>query len=279
VSTSVEAQWAWAKTSRAFQHFNDLAARISVWRTLAAPRLDASISDDRLAWSVRVRLGNAAPLAEWALLMGDVVHNLRAALDVLIWANAETDNLEPRQRRELGFPLVSVEAEWADKSARLLRGVSPIVVERVRACQPFQLPLVERSSHGLLVLHELDVLDKHRLALSTTASAALQDMALDHTVEFADDAAAERNVPPDVTVHKAALVDGALLISGKAKDPITKIHGTMALQYQLGITTDHGFMGLLELLQLLSSQTSEVVTYIEHGSSTGPPRAPIDLPG
>lgn len=264
-SPRVDAQWAWAKVARAGQHIRELESRIGTWAATSGYGPAAAISEDRLSWEVRARLPQPPPLAEWSLIAGDAVHTLRSALDVLVWANSAGSSLEPKQREKIGFPLVQDEVDWRGEWGRKLRSVPDHVADRIRDCQPFNRPAEEVAGDGLLLLHDLDIRDKHRLALETAA--VLAEFSFQHGVEFHDEDAAARNVPPNVTFHQAPLEDGALVAEGRTKDPIAKIRGSINLTFRVALGTEKGPVPVIELLGGLASHVGQVVTYVQSGPS------------
>jgi hypothetical protein len=279
MSDSGKVEWAGAKIARAQQHRHDLVGRIAVWSGTSRPRPDASIAADRLSYEVRVRLQHAPPLEEWSLILGDALHNLRSALDVLVWALAEPASLSDAQQRRVMWPVVVDPEKWADAASRSLTSVPADVIERIRQCQPLNRPEPERERDGLLLLHGLDIKDKHRLSLS--ANVQTTDAAVEHSVEFQDEAAAARNVPPDVTiVSDAPTVDGSTVFSGRTVDPIKKIKGKVDLAVQVGISVGGNFTGVVDLLDGLSGHVMQAIQYV--ASSPGDAVSeedPVTMPG
>jgi hypothetical protein len=88
-STSEKFAWSLAKVGPGRQHGMELVSRIAGWTAVANPHTLASIADDRLSWDIRLSEFDPPPLSEWALILGDGIHNLRSALDVLVWAYAD----------------------------------------------------------------------------------------------------------------------------------------------------------------------------------------------
>ncbi|WP_019874367.1 hypothetical protein [Sporichthya polymorpha] len=259
------AAWAVAKIGRARQHGLELQGRLATWAAIANPRPVATISSDRLSWEVRLSKFDPPPLLEWALILGDAIHNLRAALDVLVWAHADEAGLTTGQAKSIAFPVWTDESAWNQKADRTLKGVPLDVVARIRQCQPFERPAEERSSDPLVILSDLDNRDKHRLALTTIAE--LHEAKWQHAVEFADEEASRRNVPPNVTVHSACLEPSALLLSGTTVDPVDRVAGNRALTWQVGIDPGNGFIGFAQLIEALASYVLTVVAHVAIGSA------------
>jgi hypothetical protein len=120
------------------------------------------------------------PVDEWGAIIGDVVHNLRSALDHLVWqltlANGNTPPPNPVPRdscwRKIGFPiwLKPYPADhrgnlipWASarKEPKSLWGVRPSLRADFEALQPFKHGQ-NAAKEPLAILDELWNIDKHR---------------------------------------------------------------------------------------------------------------------
>ncbi len=166
-----------AKVERAREHIAELDK-------LAAEYVDESGSVEfyttKLAdgWTAgRVRT-NAPPPQRLALVCGDAVHNLRTALDYLVWqiGIADTGIVSTRSL----FPIVQPEraAHWASIAGDRLALLSKDHVEAVRLLQPF----VDQSDGSPnVILGALDAMenrDKHRLELPVATAVFKADFAV-----------------------------------------------------------------------------------------------------
>lgn len=125
--------WAWRKHARAAAHLEDLRTRIADDPDLLAGSPDA------------------------ALVLGDALADLRAALDILVRAHADPSRSSAEQWRKLRFPIVVSEARWARDGVRRLRGVPEQVQDRIRSVQPFSRPEHERERTHLYLLRALEL--------------------------------------------------------------------------------------------------------------------------
>jgi hypothetical protein len=219
------------------------------------------ISEDRLHWEVRLDDSVVSPpLDEWALVLGDAVHNLRSSLDVLIWSCTDEASLTAEQARHVAFPVNDKAGGWSKTVTRCMPTVPADVVERVRQVQPFNRPPSDPDNDALQLVTELDNQDKHRMPLAT----AVHALDIDHafSVEFFDEAAAGRNLPPVVTMHDPAVAPGAVILEGTTLDPIAKIAGNATLQWQLGVQTSVGFFGFVELMRDLGIGVEQVIRFV-----------------
>ncbi len=118
---------------------------------------------------VRVVRAEPAPL-ELSLVVGDIAHNIRSALDHLVWGLVHRPGapaLTAEQERRVGFPFRTEPAAFAKLSSgdqTTLPHVPAAVVAEFEALQPYNRKT--RPEVDLLwFVHELNRLDKHRLLL------------------------------------------------------------------------------------------------------------------
>jgi hypothetical protein len=115
----------------------------------------------------RARRAIAVPL-EWSAIIGDVVHNVHAALDYLAWelvaANGKTGNTGT------GFPIFQDRGEYARGAPRKIAGIHPDAQKLIERLQPFQVSPRDAhpSERPLALLYELERQDKHRALNLTT---------------------------------------------------------------------------------------------------------------
>ena len=157
---------AW-KIRRAETHFSELVAGAKVF--LAADpepypivTEDDPESRDRI---YRMEIVRHPPAAEWGVLAGDVIHNLRSALDHLAYALCLAHSPSGTPPSGTEFPIFADE-DLFDQTARggglyKIRGMSGEVQKAVRQLQPFQHGAAAKSQ-SLWLLHEMSNIDKHR---------------------------------------------------------------------------------------------------------------------
>lgn len=90
-----------------------------------------------------------------SLLAGDALHNLRSALDHLVWQLVLANGNTPTKTNE--FPIFDNPDKYDKEVETKLRGVSKDAQHVIRGVQPFS-----QEDSVLFVLHELDIVDKHR---------------------------------------------------------------------------------------------------------------------
>lgn len=105
-----------------------------------------------------------APDSTLSLVVGDCVHNLRSALDHLVYSLAEFKSMSPRsakERRDSMFPICLSEAgNYAEFERQVsrgrLNGIPQPAIARIKLLQPTS------RTDALWILSELENIDKHR---------------------------------------------------------------------------------------------------------------------
>lgn len=104
----------------------------------------------------------------WSIIIGDVLTNLRAALDHLAWQLVLLDGDTPT--RETYFPILEIELNRNGSTVKPSIGPgsrSPGIQAAIEQAQPYQRGEgVAAEQHQLWGLNELVKIDKHRLLLT-----------------------------------------------------------------------------------------------------------------
>ncbi len=125
----------------------------------------------------RLRVLRQPPLA-WSAIVGDAVHNLRTALDLLACELVRANG--GRVNEDTGFPIGKDVHALKSMLKNKIGGASEEAIRHIRSLNPYP-----GGNDGLWRLHRLDVVDKHRLLLSV--GSAHKNIVLD----------AVRMFPPD----------------------------------------------------------------------------------
>jgi hypothetical protein len=113
------------------------------------------------------------PVNELGVIIGDVVHNLRSALDHLAWQLAILDGCEPPPALT-EFPIFLKESDYEARTPKTgeprrasglfkVRGLDPNDQAMVKSMQPFHTHPSDPKGAPLWVLHDLANIDKHRI--------------------------------------------------------------------------------------------------------------------
>jgi hypothetical protein len=145
------------KFARARVHLDELDAQLREYldseQFAVMEQEDASTGD----LLTRVHVARQPP-AEMSVVIGDVVHNARSALDHLAWHLVERDGGSPDKHTY--FPAGETKSNFASAVKDSLRHASAVTRDRVRA-----LAVHPGGDEDLWLLHQLDIEDKHRLLI------------------------------------------------------------------------------------------------------------------
>ena len=157
----------WAKLDRAKSQIEALDHQIGDFATDQEPiGVREKFEADQQAWVGTVVTVPECP-SDWGLMIGEIVHNLRGALDHLVWdlaileLGAEPIDANGRPLR-IQFPICEDKARW--KSSGFDRMIAPLnAVHRalIEGRQPYNGWNGPRK-HPLLVLEGVSNADKHR---------------------------------------------------------------------------------------------------------------------
>lgn len=154
-------QWARQKLTRSWWLFSELLGRVDAWNAAGEFTAEVQVLADRTALEFLTPAGFRPPVSEWALLVGDAVHNARSALDAEIWHLAHRDDGKPTNPTRVAFPVTSDARAWVN-SIKALETVSAESLERARLAQPWVDSPAAPDQHWLSILSRLDNDDKHR---------------------------------------------------------------------------------------------------------------------
>ena len=155
------------RLSRASHHLHNLENQVREWLgqdpyyyvTVPDPQSDMT--------TVRVRF-TIPPPAEFRLIIGDCLHNLRSALDNLVYQlavqNTAPNPIPEDKARELAFPIVSSPMkpdEFMTKYRSRIGLLDPGAQAIIEELQPYHRE--DGASHPLWKLNKLSNIDKHRV--------------------------------------------------------------------------------------------------------------------
>jgi hypothetical protein len=201
------------------------------------------------------------PPPEWGLLLGDFVHNLRSALDHMVWdlVLLNPDSADPDRHTE--FPIYWDPAQYGlpHEAARKLRGIVPQAVDLIEEVQPYHAPNPKRSP--LWGLRELDIADKHRTLLLTGSIASLRSFG--HWGDLAE----------PVTYAGVAFEDQEEVFRIPARTHAQQsIHPTFTCDIALDVRGPYGGLAIRQASVLLYGVVSRHLHYVAnkiHGLSPG----------
>ena len=152
------------KIDRATKHFNDLTQAIKPFANRETYRIWADEQSEPAIKIYRVKITEDMP-PEWSGYIGDVIHNLRSALDCLATELVlkYCSNVNDEILRKTYFPISWDEPGLTNnkRRAEFFERVGPEVEKVIRLMEPYR----GGNGHALWQLDQLDVADKHRRIL------------------------------------------------------------------------------------------------------------------
>jgi hypothetical protein len=163
-----------AKLNRADAHLKALQAEIPAFFDRDPYSFREDLDCEAGQYSLHIEIREQPPLL-WSVIAGDLVHNLRSALDHLAWQLVLVSNNKPSSNTQ--FPIFSVEpvngrplAKWK----RMVAGMSGPILKCIRHVQPYTAG-DQAQDTGLAILNSLSNMDKHRLPVARVAAVARHD--------------------------------------------------------------------------------------------------------
>jgi hypothetical protein len=171
------------KASRASELFMALQWESTQFRLngqLVTPAAPESETDDLgTKWAVIYCESVAAIPMRFSLLAGDIVHNLRTALDYLVYQLVRLGKNEPTKRTSWPIFVEKPVGRDLGRYNAAIKGIPKPFRETIDWFQPYQTP-TNPLRENLALLAELDNTDKHRLVRPgvaiLTKSAATHDV-------------------------------------------------------------------------------------------------------
>lgn len=149
------------KIDRASEHVNEL----NVLFQKQLPFTYVLETDTKAGQRATFAKRNESVIHRAAIICGDAVHNLRAALDHAYWEIVSPFVTTDREGKQVQFPFSETEARLDDAvTKRLANRVSPSFHKLLLDMKPYgELG----GNEYLSLIHELDILDKHKLLIPT----------------------------------------------------------------------------------------------------------------
>jgi len=150
----------WLKLRRAKEHFYSLNAAINVFWDSKPNAVVHEYDTEKSKNLFRFKVLRDVPYESWGMVIGDLVHNARSALDYLAWRLAGSDIEDIRTQ----FPICLTAKKFDDVRWRL-KLIHPDAFAEISKLQPYTRP--NPKEHALWFLQELDARDKHKLITVT----------------------------------------------------------------------------------------------------------------
>jgi hypothetical protein len=145
------------KVERAKKHIRDLEAAVKGFLDGEPYKLVPDRDPESGKYRPRVSVRQEPP-DDLSLIAGDAVHNLRSALDLLVWQLVLANGQTPGDQTAL--PIARSAKLFETGGMGPIKGVSPTAENAIKALKPYK-----GGNEALWRLHRLDATDKHRILL------------------------------------------------------------------------------------------------------------------
>jgi hypothetical protein len=224
------------KIDRANEHAHLIDQEIRTWFQEYPYTISEKVNSDFTRHSLILSVGTPPPLRRWSLIFGDAVHNLRCALDHLVYAISvhELKSDPPPNQGITQFVINDRGNDFKSKFWRI-KDLSDSVRKAIEGVQPYNRPHAFLPP-ALALIRDLDDSDKHRLIRVAVHKPISFDVSL---TGFGFDVS-------DLTFENpiVELVDGAELawITSKRPTPYAKLEASVTLS--VVVTHDTGPTGI-----------------------------------
>ncbi|MBI4479466.1 MAG: hypothetical protein HY651_05545 [Acidobacteria bacterium] len=160
------------KLIRAEEHLSLLDRRIEEYFNGKPLEVVKEADAEFVRFVLRIR---EQPAPYLGVIIGDCLHNMRSALDHLLWQFINFPLPKEIRANKLSFPIFLKEVRYREEmeSNRLPRCISKEAMTLIDGLQPYHGG-DQANMHALWFLHELSNRDKHKM-IHTTAGAAICD--------------------------------------------------------------------------------------------------------
>jgi hypothetical protein len=152
-----------AKIERAHEHARLIDQELDAWIEENPYAISLKINSDCTRHSIVFSILKPPPLQRWSLIFGDAIHNLRSALDHLVYAISVHDlkaDPPPNEGRS-AFLINDAPNDFRSKYWRIADLSQPIR-DAIESVQPYKRPRAPMPPL-LSILRDFDDADKHRL--------------------------------------------------------------------------------------------------------------------
>ncbi len=164
------------KIGRAKELLDGLDNEVRAWHHTIPYSFSTHINPERTRASIVVRANHEPDIIRWSLIVADIIHNLRCALDHSFWAVLlnEFNRILPAGSEKLTFPL------WdAAPNSNQRKTFAPIGVKlfnAIESVQPYHHPFSAYPIHPLAILRDIDNANKHKLLFTVMPSISVVNL-------------------------------------------------------------------------------------------------------
>jgi len=201
------------KIDRAKKHFDELNREMRMFKSrepyVVMPYTDIDSRDEIYKLWIVEEIPHS-----WGGAIGDVVHNLRSAFDLLANALVLDNGVTPT--KDTKFPISSSSKRIDDYIASALQGAASSSIALVKRIKPYP-----GGNDTLWRLHQIDIVDKHRLLVPVGGAHSNIKWTVSMPNPFGEGHLPPMTMPIVPTNRQFPLENGAVLLRTKSAPGIT----------------------------------------------------------
>jgi hypothetical protein len=149
------------KIGRAYHHLNILEEQVGSFFKTDPYTIITRFNADRTECRFNISVSDRIPQDEWGLIVGDCVHNVRSALDHLVWEIAESFSGHQPTDSDTQFPIFRTRDAFCTSCERYIGRLPVYAQALIEQLQPYHASCP--SEHPLWLCRHLDNDDKHKI--------------------------------------------------------------------------------------------------------------------
>lgn len=149
-----------AKAERAKKHVQDLNIALKAFFD-SKPYTVGTKHNPNTRQLIYYLTGVAEVPSHIATIAGDAIHNMRASLDYLAYQLVLVGTGSPGPFRYVYFPIFESAKEYEERKLERIKGMRPEAIKAIDLVKPYK-----GGNDQLWRLHQLDLVDKHRLLIT-----------------------------------------------------------------------------------------------------------------
>lgn len=249
------------KLRRANEHLETLERAVQGFRVRNPHEVRTQFDSETRDYVVWTRIREMPP-PDWSLIVGDVVHNLRSALDHLAYQLVIKAGGEPTNRTS--FPIFHNDPftetpkgtrSWRDR----VSGMLDEDVAHIKSLQPYQQRYVQGSDppeeHVLFTLNELWNADKHRQLIVTLTFHTGAQFGIQHMIGCEFELLGQRPLGP----CENGTVIARYRLTPTTPDPEVDMNVDVAFEIGLVEARLPDPLKLLQVLRMMGDHVADIV--------------------
>ncbi|SRR5258705_2246070 len=249
-----------SKLARAKEHIDSLNRELRDWADGSFHTIVIKPESDRKRWVIKIIMATPPDTRRFANILGDAAHNLRSAIDHFFYAVAQkyAPNADPRRKF---FPVVEQQHRFHGtkqkpgfKMAREGFGLPECVWTAIEAEQPYM-----RSDGGalcpLLLLHNLDIDDKHRAGAILLT---VHEPSGNAKIQIPGLSTVEASIFPAFNIGPSCEAEIGWLTFQKPPDVDPEFDSALTVDFVLRIE-DGTYRSVIQFLEYLSAEVVAVI--------------------